>query len=135
MIGLTVPHFSPPPTRSSSDGVDGPLAASRCQNAGWSETTGEQGAIHERDYDGRLRFGEECVPGAWGRCRGDDGSAQAASPGTSASILQSTTALSSWDGGVCEGSLQKGATSNANRVSSPWSTALGHGQCCWCQCS
>ena len=49
-----------------------------------------QGAIHERDYDGRLRFGEECVPGAWGRCRGDDGSAQAASTGTSASILQSS---------------------------------------------
>src|SRR6476620_10424470 len=64
-----------------------------------------RGAIHERDYDGRLRFGEECVPGAWGRCRGDDGSAQAASPGTSASILQSTTALSSWDGGVCDGAL------------------------------
>ena len=46
-----------------------------------------------------LRFGEECVPGAWGRCRGDEGSAQAASTGTSASILQSTTALSSGDGG------------------------------------
>src|SRR4051812_31999284 len=40
-----------------------------------------------------------------GRCRGDDGSAQAASTGTSASILQSTTALSSWDGGVCDGAL------------------------------
>jgi len=38
----------------TAPGVDGPLAASRCQNAGWSETTGEQGAIHERDYDGRL---------------------------------------------------------------------------------
>ena len=32
-------------------------------------------------------------------------------------------------------SLQNGATSKAIRVSSPWSTALGHGRCCWCRCS
>src|SRR5258705_10950017 len=34
----------------TATGVDGPLAASRCQC--WLvETTSEQGAIHERDYD------------------------------------------------------------------------------------
>ena len=38
--------------------MDGPLAASRCQSAGRSRTTSKQGAIHERDYDGRLTSGQ-----------------------------------------------------------------------------
>jgi hypothetical protein len=50
--------------------VDGPLAASRCQNADWSETTDEQGAIHERDYDDRVRLGEACFPGTRGDAAG-----------------------------------------------------------------
>ena len=33
----------------TATGVDGPLAASRCQSAGRSRTTSKQGAIHERD--------------------------------------------------------------------------------------
>ena len=55
----------------------------------------------------RSRRSPRCYspPRMMGRCRGDDGSAQAASTGTSASILQSTTALFSWDGGVCDGAL------------------------------
>ena len=36
--------------------MDGPLAASRCQSAGWSETTGKQGAIYQRDYDDWVIF-------------------------------------------------------------------------------
>jgi hypothetical protein len=52
-----------------------------CQNAGWTETTGEQGAIQERDYDDRVRLGEACFPGTRGRCSWGDGSAQAASAG------------------------------------------------------
>ena len=31
-----------------------PLRHLGCQNAGWTETIGEQGAIHERDYDDGL---------------------------------------------------------------------------------
>ena len=31
---------------------------SRCQSAGWSEPISGQGAIHERDYDGRLTCGQ-----------------------------------------------------------------------------
>ena len=34
----------------------------RCQNAGWSDTGSGQGAIHERDYDDRVRLGEACFP-------------------------------------------------------------------------
>ncbi len=51
----------------TAPGVDGPLAASRCQNAGWSETNGEEGAIHERNYDDRVRLGEACFPGNTGQ--------------------------------------------------------------------
>ena len=40
----------------TAPGVDGPLRHLGCQNTGWSETTGEQGAIHERDYDEWVRF-------------------------------------------------------------------------------
>ena len=36
----------------------GPLAASRCQSAGRSRTSGKQGAIHERGYNGRLTNGQ-----------------------------------------------------------------------------
>ena len=33
-------------------------------------TTGEQRAIHERNYDGRLRFGEACFPGTRAASKG-----------------------------------------------------------------
>ena len=52
-----------------------------------------------------LDLAKTCFPGARGRCRGDDGSAQAASAGAGAGVLQSTTALSGGDGGVCDGAL------------------------------
>ena len=69
------------------------------------ETTSEQGAIHERDYDDRVRLGEACFPGTRGRCSGGDGSAQAASAGAGSGVLQSTAALSGGDGGMCDGAL------------------------------
>ena len=47
-----------------------PLRHLGCQNAGWTETIGEQGAIHERDYDDRVRPGEACFPGTRGRAAG-----------------------------------------------------------------
>jgi hypothetical protein len=41
-------RYSPAPTKSSNDRVDGPLAASRCQNGGLRNTP-SRGAIHGRD--------------------------------------------------------------------------------------
>jgi hypothetical protein len=64
-----------------------------------------QGAIHERDHDGRLRFGEACFPGTRGRCRGSDGSAQAAATGAVAGILQPTIAVASTPGCSAQGPL------------------------------
>src|SRR5262244_2823456 len=60
-----------------------------------------------------------CFSGARGRCRGRDGSAQAASACANAGVLQSTAAMSDWPGGVRDGALlgagvarawQRGAT-------------------------
>jgi hypothetical protein len=46
-----------------------------------------------------LDFSEACFSGARGRCRGSDGSAQAASACAGSGVLQSTAALSGWPGG------------------------------------
>src|SRR5262245_10422397 len=59
------------------------------------------GAIHGRGYYDRIGLGEACFSGARGRCRGSDGSAQAASACAGSGVLQSTAALSSWPGGAC----------------------------------
>src|SRR6516164_721000 len=59
------------------------------------------GAIHGRGYYDRIGLGEACFSGARGRCRGSDGSAQAASACAGSGVLQSTAALSGWPGGVC----------------------------------
>src|SRR6516165_12839457 len=63
------------------------------------------GAIHGRGYYDRIGLGEACFSGARGRCRGSDGSAQAASACPGSGVLQSTAALSSWPGGVRDGAL------------------------------
>src|SRR6516164_436579 len=63
------------------------------------------GAIHGRGYYDRIGLGEACFSGARGRCRGSDGSAQAASACAGSGVLQSTAALSSWPGGVRDGAL------------------------------
>src|SRR5215831_1976370 len=63
------------------------------------------GAIHGRGYYDRIGLGEACFSGAWGRCRGSDGSAQAASACAGSGVLQSTAALSDWPGGVRDGAL------------------------------
>src|SRR6201993_2745533 len=52
-----------------------------------------------------LDFSEACFSGARGRCRGSDGSAQAASACAGSVVLQSTAALSGWPGGVRDGAL------------------------------
>ena len=96
------PNASSPP---SSGGSKCWSQSTRCQSAGRSRTTGKQGAIHERDYNGRVRLGEACFPGTRGRCSGGDGSAQAASAGAGSGVLQSTAALSGGDGGMCDGAL------------------------------
>src|SRR5262249_44907372 len=51
------------------------------------------GAIHGRGYDDRIGLGEACFSGARGRCRGSDGSAQAASACAGSGVLQPTAAL------------------------------------------
>src|SRR5262245_16775217 len=61
------------------------------------------GAIHGRGYYDRIGLGEACFSGARGRCRGRDGSAQAASACAGSGVLQSTAALSDWPGGVRDG--------------------------------
>src|SRR5262249_10992269 len=63
------------------------------------------GAIHGRGYYDRIGLGEACFSGARGRCRGSDGSAQAASACAGSGVLQSTAALSGWPGGVRDGAL------------------------------
>src|SRR5262249_51327196 len=63
------------------------------------------GAIHGRDYYDRIGLGEACFSGARGRCRGSDGSAQAASACAGSGVLQSPAALSGWPGGVRDGTL------------------------------
>src|SRR5215467_5523240 len=63
------------------------------------------GAIHGRGYYDRIGLGEACFSGARGRCRGRDGSAQAASACAGSGVLWSTAALSSWPGGVRDGAL------------------------------
>src|SRR5215467_10879631 len=63
------------------------------------------GAIHGRGYYDRIGLGEACFSGARGRCRGRDGSAQAASACAGSGVLQSTAALSDWPGGVRDGAL------------------------------
>src|SRR4029434_7419514 len=63
------------------------------------------GAIHGRGYYDRIGLGEACFSGARGRCRGSDGSAQAASACTASGVLWSTAALSGWPGGVRDGAL------------------------------
>src|ERR1700747_3223391 len=40
-------HCSPAPTRSSNDGVDGPLAASECQTAGYRISSNEEPSMGE----------------------------------------------------------------------------------------
>src|SRR5262245_65938720 len=97
--------FSSAPTRSLNDGVDGPLAASRCQGADWSETSSERGAIHGRDYDNRNRLGETCFSGAWRRCGRVTGSAQAAAPWAAADILQPPATVCGGAGGLRHGAL------------------------------
>src|SRR3984893_1911651 len=51
MIGWTSGRFQ-------TDGVDGPLTASMCQNGGRRESP-IMGAIHERDYNDWAGFGQE----------------------------------------------------------------------------
>src|SRR6516225_9690422 len=63
------------------------------------------GAIHGRGYYDRIGLGEACFSGARGRCRGSDGSAQAASACAGSGVLQSTAVLSGWPGGVRDGAL------------------------------
>src|SRR5512132_249448 len=63
------------------------------------------GAIHGRGYYDRIGLSEACFSGARGRCRGSDGSAQAASACASSGVLQSSAALSGWPGGVWDGAL------------------------------
>src|SRR5215468_10961406 len=63
------------------------------------------GAIHGRGYYDRIGLGEACFSGARGRCRGSDGSAQAASACAGSGVLWSTAALSGWPGGVRDGAL------------------------------
>src|SRR6516225_4000164 len=63
------------------------------------------GAIHGRGYYDRIGLGEACFSGARGRCRGSDGSAQAASACAGSGVLQSTAAMSGWPGGVRDGAL------------------------------
>src|SRR5262247_2124667 len=63
------------------------------------------GAIHGRGYYDRIGLGEACFSGAWGRCRGSDGSAQAASACARSGVLQSTAALSGWPGGMRDSAL------------------------------
>src|SRR6478672_6997069 len=63
------------------------------------------GAIHGRGYYDRIGLSEACFSGARGRCRGSDGSAQAASACAGSGVLQSTAALSGWPGGVRDGAL------------------------------
>src|SRR5262245_16075898 len=63
------------------------------------------GAIHGRGYYDRIGLGEACFSGARGRCRGSDGSAQAASACPGSGVLQSTAALSGWPEGVRDGAL------------------------------
>src|SRR3954471_550369 len=69
------------------------------------ESASEQGAIHGRDYNSRIRFGEAGFPGAWGRRRGSDDCTQAASAGAGSGVLQQATALLGGHGGMCDGSL------------------------------
>src|SRR5262245_58849433 len=52
-----------------------------------------------------LDFSKHVFSGARGRCRGRDGSAQAASACAGSGVLQSTAALSDWPGGVRDGAL------------------------------
>src|SRR5206468_12892644 len=47
----------------SSDGVDGPLAASTCQSGALANHQ-EQGAIHERDYDDWPGSSQACFSGS-----------------------------------------------------------------------
>src|SRR5437763_16469755 len=49
--------------RRSSDGVDGPLAASTCQSGALANHQ-EQGAIHERDYDDWPGSSQACFSGS-----------------------------------------------------------------------
>src|SRR5262245_12402655 len=63
------------------------------------------GAIHGRGYYDRIGLGEACFSGARGRCRGSDGSAQAASACAGSGVLRSTAARSGWPGGVRDGAL------------------------------
>src|SRR2546421_12315921 len=46
------------------------------------------GAIHGRGYYDRIGLSEACFSGARGRCRGSDGSAQAASACAGSGVLQ-----------------------------------------------
>src|SRR3954447_5662130 len=69
------------------------------------ESASEQGAIHGRDYNSRIRFGEAGFPGAWGRRRGSDDCTQAASAGAGSGVLQQAAALLGGDGGMCDGAL------------------------------
>src|SRR6266446_4168288 len=64
------------------------------------------GAIHGRGYYDRIGLSEACFSGARGRCRGSDGSAQAASACAGSGVLQSTAALSGWPGGVRDGEVR-----------------------------
>src|SRR5947209_18597356 len=76
------------------------------QQLGW--TDGRNARIDTRwgtDYYDRIGLSEACFSGARGRCRGSDGSAQAASACAGSGVLQSTAALSGWPGGVRDGAL------------------------------
>src|SRR5437899_1778825 len=74
------------------------------------------GAIHGQGYYDRIGLGEACLSGARGRCRGSDGSAQAASACTGSGVLQSTAALSGWPGGVRNGALLGAGVAGALRA-------------------
>src|SRR5262245_14100217 len=56
-------------------------------------------------YDDWTGLGEACFSGARSRCRGSDGSAQAASACAGCGVLQPAAALRGWDGGVWDGAL------------------------------
>src|SRR5229473_1868939 len=82
-------------TEIQTDGVDGPLTASECQNGGRRRSPG-MGAIHERDYDDWAGSGQERLSGPWRRCHGCGGLAQASAPRPGARILCRLAVLFGW---------------------------------------
>src|SRR3546814_5122613 len=85
-----------------TDGVDGPLTASACQDGGRLRSPGT-GAIHERDYNDWAGSGQARVSGPGHRCDRGGRVAQATAARPSARVLCRLAAVSDRSGSLRDG--------------------------------